>query len=61
MQALKLPSVKRDRRLVLMFFKCEKDFLHAYVEPNIVSTAKFTHSYVWYVMLRVLTISWSVV
>ena len=62
MQALRLPSVKRDRRLLLMFFRCEKDCSHAYVEPNIVNTAILTRCSVWYVTgsaFQVLTISWS--
>ena len=41
-QALRLTSVKRDRRLVLTFFKCENDCSHAYVEPNMVNTTKHT-------------------
>ena len=42
MQALRLSSVKRDYKLVLMFFRCEKDCSHAYVKSNIVSTAILT-------------------
>ena len=62
MHALRLPSVKRDRRLVLMFFSCEKACSHAYVEPSIVSRAIFTRCSVWYVTgsaFHVFTISWS--
>lgn len=60
-QTLRLSSVKHDCRLVLMFFICEKDCSHAYVEPNMVNTAILTHCSVWYVtgsMFQVLTISW---
>lgn len=32
MQAFRLPSFKRDRRLVLMCFRCENDCSHAYVD-----------------------------
>ena len=49
MQALRLSSVKRDRRLVLMFFKCKNDCSHAYVEPNMVNAAILTHCSGWYV------------
>lgn len=38
MQALRFPSVKRDCRLIFMFFRCETDCSHAFVEPEIVST-----------------------
>ena len=49
MQALRLPSVKRVRRLLLMFLICENDCSHAYVEPNMVNTAILTRCIVWYV------------
>ena len=62
MQALRLPSVNRERRLLLMFLICENDCSHAYVEPNMVNTAILTHCIVWYVTgnsFQVLRISWS--
>lgn len=49
MQALRLSSVKRDRRLDLMFLRCENDCSHAYVDPNMVNTAILTRCSVWYV------------
>ena len=39
MQALRLPSVRRDRRLDLIFLRYETDCSHAYVGPNKVNTA----------------------
>ena len=62
MQALRLPSVKRDRTLVLMFFRSENDCSHAYIEPNIVNMAILTRCSVCYVTgsaFQVLKISWS--
>ena len=38
MQALRLSSVRRDRRLDLIFLRYENDCSHAYVEPNKVNT-----------------------
>ena len=44
-----------------MFFKCENDCSHAYVEPNMVNTAICAPCSVWYVAgspFQVLTINW---
>ena len=62
MLALKLTPVKRDRKFVLMFFKCENDCSHAYVEPNMANKAIHTLCTVSYVTgsaFQVLTINWS--
>ena len=62
MQALRLSSVRRDRRLDLMYLRCENDCSHAYVDPNKVNTAILTRCSVWYVTgsaFQVLIISWS--
>ena len=61
-QALRLALVKRDRRFILMFFKCENDCSLAYVEPNMVNTAVHTLCSAWYVTgsaFQVLIINWS--
>ena len=49
MQALRLSSVRRDRRLDFMYLRCENDCSHAYVDPNKVNTAILTRCSVWYV------------
>ena len=59
-QALRLTYVKQNRRFVLMFFKCESNCSHEYVEPNMANTAILCS--VWYVTesaFQVLTINWS--
>ena len=53
-------SIKCDRWLVFMFFRCEKYCSHAFVAPNIVFQAILTRCSVWYVTwseFSVLTIS----
>jgi hypothetical protein len=60
--AFRIPSVKRDRGLVSVFFRGEKDRSHLYKEPNIVSTAVLKRFSVWYVTrcaFQVSTICWS--
>ena len=39
MQALRLSSVRRDRRLDLMFLRCENECSHEYADPNKVNTS----------------------
>lgn len=62
MQAWRLLSVKRDRRVDLMFLRCENDCSRAYVDPNMINTAILTRCSVWYMtvsVFQVLIISWS--
>lgn len=57
-----MQASRRDRSLVSMFFRCEKDCSRAHVEPNVVSTAILTRCSVWCVTasaFQLLTISWS--
>ena len=42
MEVMRFPSIKRDRRVILMLFKCENDCSHVCVEPNMVNTAIHT-------------------
>ena len=61
MQALRLSSVRRDRRLDLIFLRYENDRSHASVDPNKVNTAILIRSSVWYVTgngFQGLIISW---
>ena len=62
MQALRLSSVRRDRRLDFIFLRYKNDCSHAYVDPNKVNTEILIRCSVWYVIgsaLQVFIISWS--
>ena len=62
MKALRLLSVRPDRRLDLIFLRYENDCSHVYVDPNKVNTAILIRCSVWYVTgsaFQVLLISWS--